>query len=96
MNPFLRKHKNTKTIICKKLEYDEGEEKTYLTDPLNVLSHVYKSGDTILYSMIMIAIHVSQNPYFAFTLHNLSSNPCTDLINTAVTGTNATGTNVTL
>ena len=44
----------------------------------------------------MIAIHVSQNPYFAFTLHNLSANPCTDLINTAATGTNATGTNVTL
>ncbi len=73
-----------------KLEYDEGEEKTYITDPLNVLSHVYKSGDTILYSMIMIAIHVSQNPYFAFTLHNLSANPCTDLINTTATGTNVT------
>jgi hypothetical protein len=77
-----------------KLEYDEGEEKTYVTDPLDVLSHVYKSGDTILYSMIMIAIHVSQNPYFAFTLHNLSANPCTDLINTTATGT--AGTNVTL
>eukprot|EP00943_MAST-04B_sp_MAST-4B-sp1_P000989 g989.t1 len=75
-----------------KLEYDEGEEKSYVTDPLDVLSHVYKSGDTILYSMVIIAIHVSQNPYFAFTLHNLSANPCTDLVNTTATGT--AGTNI--
>ena len=73
------------------LEYDEGVEKIYVTDPFEVLKHVYKSGDTILYSMIIIAIHVSQNPYFAFTLHNLSSTPCTDLIKSATMNvTNAT------
>eukprot|EP00944_MAST-04C_sp_MAST-4C-sp1_P000645 g645.t1 len=73
------------------LKYDEGVEKIYITDPLEVLKHVYKSGDTILFSMIIIAIHVSQNPYFAFTLHNLSSTPCTDLIKSATMNiTNAT------
>ena len=74
-----------------RLEYDEGVEKIYITDPFDVLKDVYKSGDTILFSMTIIAIHVSQNPYFAFTLHNLSLAPCTDLIESATMNvTNAT------
>jgi hypothetical protein len=44
-----------------------------------LLEKVYSTGDSLVFSMVIIGINVTQNPYFAFSLNNLSEVPCTDL-----------------
>ena len=40
------------------------------------LEHIYNTGDTILFSMVVMAISVTQHPYFALSLNNLSTEAC--------------------